>query len=38
VYPSAETREAAIASGMEGGMRETMDLLDALVAEIARRA
>lgn len=32
VYPSAEVREMVLASGMEGGMRETMDQLDELVA------
>jgi uncharacterized protein YndB with AHSA1/START domain len=31
VYPSAEVRDAVLASGMEGGMRETMDQLDELV-------
>ncbi|MFV8752747.1 SRPBCC family protein [Nannocystaceae bacterium ST9] len=31
VYPTAEARAQAIASGMEEGMRETMDLLDALL-------
>jgi uncharacterized protein YndB with AHSA1/START domain len=35
LYPSKEALEAALASGMEDGMRETMDLLDALVAELA---
>jgi uncharacterized protein YndB with AHSA1/START domain len=30
-YPSKETREAALASGMEPGMREAMDQLDELV-------
>jgi uncharacterized protein YndB with AHSA1/START domain len=33
--PSKEVRDAIIASGMEGGMRETMDLLDELVASLA---
>jgi hypothetical protein len=28
-------RDAIIASGMEGGMRETMDQLDALVASLS---
>lgn len=32
LYPSAEALEAALASGMEDGMRETLDQLDALVA------
>jgi len=32
--PSGEVRDAIIASGMEGGMRETMDLLDELVASL----
>jgi uncharacterized protein YndB with AHSA1/START domain len=34
VYPSAEVREAALASGMEHGMRETMDQLDELIASL----
>ena len=34
LYPSKETREAALASGMEHGMRETMNQLDALVASL----
>lgn len=34
VYPSAEVRDVVVASGMEGGMRETMDQLDALVATL----
>ncbi|MFP2927719.1 SRPBCC family protein [Pyxidicoccus sp. 3LG] len=33
-YPSKEAREGALASGMEQGMRETYDLLDALVASL----
>lgn len=32
LYPSKEVREAVLASGMEHGMRETMDQLDALVS------
>lgn len=35
LYPSAEARQAAIDAGMEGGMRETMDQLDELVASLA---
>jgi uncharacterized protein YndB with AHSA1/START domain len=35
LYPSKETLQAAIASGMEHGMRETMDQLDELVASLA---
>lgn len=31
VYPSPEAREGALSSGMEDGMRETMNLLDELV-------
>jgi len=31
LYPSKEARAAAVASGMEAGMHETMDQLDALV-------
>jgi uncharacterized protein YndB with AHSA1/START domain len=34
LYPSAEARSAAIGSGMEHGMRETMDQLDELVATL----
>lgn len=37
VYPSKEAREAALAAGMEHGMRETMDQLDVLVASLAPR-
>lgn len=33
-YPSKEALEAALESGMEGGMRETLDQLDALVASM----
>jgi uncharacterized protein YndB with AHSA1/START domain len=32
--PSKDVRDAIIASGMEHGMRETMDQLDALVASL----
>jgi uncharacterized protein YndB with AHSA1/START domain len=35
LYPSKETRDAALASGMEPGMRETMDQLDELVASLS---
>lgn len=35
LYPSAEVRSAAVSSGMEDGMRETMDQLDDLVASRA---
>jgi uncharacterized protein YndB with AHSA1/START domain len=35
LYPSKEAREGALASGMEHGMRETMDLLDELVVSLA---
>ncbi|UJR78448.1 SRPBCC family protein [Sandaracinus amylolyticus] len=38
LYPSAEAREAALASGMEHGMRETMRQLDELVVSLARDA
>ena len=34
VYPSKEARDGAIASGMETGMRATMDQLDELVATL----
>lgn len=35
LYPSAEVREAVLASGMEDGLHETYDQLDALVASLA---
>lgn len=35
-YPSKEAMQAAISSGMEVGMRETMDQLDDLVASLGR--
>lgn len=35
VYPSADARTAALESGMEPGMRETMDQLDELVGTLA---
>ena len=35
LYPSREARDAALESGMESGMRETMDQLDELVASLA---
>ena len=38
VYPSKEAREGALASGMEQGMRETMDQLDELAASLASGA
>lgn len=34
LYPSAEARDGALAAGMEHGMRETMEQLDALVASM----
>lgn len=34
LYPSREVREMVLASGMETGMRETMNLLDELVATL----
>lgn len=34
LYPSKEVRGAALESGMEHGMRETMDQLDELVAAL----
>ncbi|MFT3924191.1 MAG: SRPBCC family protein [Myxococcales bacterium] len=34
LYPSKEAREAALSSGMEQGMRQTMDQLDELVASL----
>ena len=33
--PTPQVRDAIIASGMEGGMRETMDLLETLVESLA---
>jgi uncharacterized protein YndB with AHSA1/START domain len=33
-YPSPEAREGALSSGMEHGMRDTMNQLDALVREL----
>lgn len=35
IYPSKEARESALASGMEPGMRETMDQLDELVVSFS---
>ena len=34
VYPSKEVREGVLSSGMEHGMRATMDQLDELVASL----
>jgi uncharacterized protein YndB with AHSA1/START domain len=34
VYPSKEVLDQTLASGMEGGMRETLDQLDALIASL----
>jgi uncharacterized protein YndB with AHSA1/START domain len=34
LYPSKEVRDIVLASGMEHGMRETMDQLDELVASL----
>jgi hypothetical protein len=34
VYPSKEALDGALQSGVEHGMRETMDQLDALVASL----
>jgi len=34
VYPSKAVRDAVLASGMEGGMRETMEQLAALVVDL----
>jgi uncharacterized protein YndB with AHSA1/START domain len=34
VYPSAKARDGALASGMEDGMRETMDQLEELVSSL----
>lgn len=38
VYPSAQTREMSLQSGMEVGMRDTMELLAKLVELLARTA
>jgi uncharacterized protein YndB with AHSA1/START domain len=35
VYPSKETRDGVLASGMEKGMRESLDQLDELAASLA---
>ena len=35
IYPSKEARDATVATGMEHGMRESMDQLDELVASLA---
>jgi uncharacterized protein YndB with AHSA1/START domain len=35
LYPSAEVRAGVLASGMEHGMRETMDQLDELVVTLS---
>lgn len=37
VYPSKEARDMALSSGMEHGMRETMDQLDGLVFSLAAK-
>ena len=37
-YPSAAVRTAAIESGMESGMRETIDQLDSLVSSLSSPA
>jgi uncharacterized protein YndB with AHSA1/START domain len=37
-YPSKQVLDGAIASGMERGMRETLDQLAALVPELERSA
>jgi uncharacterized protein YndB with AHSA1/START domain len=37
LFPSKEALEGALASGMERGMRVTLDQLDALVASMAER-
>jgi uncharacterized protein YndB with AHSA1/START domain len=36
LYPSKEVRDLVLASGMEQGMRETMDQLDQLVASLGQ--
>jgi uncharacterized protein YndB with AHSA1/START domain len=38
VYPSAEVRQAVLETGMEKGMRESMDQFDELVRELANRS
>jgi uncharacterized protein YndB with AHSA1/START domain len=37
LYPSQQVRDAVIATGMEKGMRESMDQLAVLLAELAAR-
>lgn len=37
LYPSKEALDAAVSSGMEDGARETLDLLDDLVATLSRQ-
>jgi uncharacterized protein YndB with AHSA1/START domain len=37
LFPSSEVLDAVIATGMEGGMRESMDQLDALVASLVEQ-
>jgi len=37
LFPSADVLDAVIATGMEGGMRESMDQLDALVGSLVER-
>ena len=38
VFPSVEAQEAALASGMENGIRQSMDQLDDLVGKLAAHA
>jgi uncharacterized protein YndB with AHSA1/START domain len=38
VYPSVEARDAALASGMESGMRESFERLDELLPNLAQAA
>jgi uncharacterized protein YndB with AHSA1/START domain len=38
LFPSVEDRDATVASGMEGGARETYDRLDELVQSMLSRA
>jgi len=37
LFPSADVLDAVIATGMEGGMRESMDQLDAVVASLVEQ-
>jgi hypothetical protein len=38
LYPSKEALDAALASGMEGGMSETLEQLDELLVTLSEEA